>query len=173
MRLSDVVYRNPPMPASRVVEALDALDRAGIEAWCIGGWGVDALLGRQSRTHRDLDLVIDRGDEPAVLAAFLALGYGEWYRQSSPAGSWYRNPAHGARDDEELDVAVRDAAFRVLELHFLPLPRADLTTTWGAIADRPVRCLSPASQLRVYDHYRSKLGREHRDAALVRKLSSG
>lgn len=28
----------------------------GIEAWIEGGWGVDALLGEQTRAHGDLDL---------------------------------------------------------------------------------------------------------------------
>jgi lincosamide nucleotidyltransferase A/C/D/E len=44
--------------AETVVGILDALDRAGIEAWVDGGWGVDALLGRQTRAHDDLDLVV-------------------------------------------------------------------------------------------------------------------
>lgn len=29
-----------------------------IERWLVGGWGVDALLGAQTRPHKDLDLLI-------------------------------------------------------------------------------------------------------------------
>jgi hypothetical protein len=32
----------------------------GLVVWLDGGWGIDALLGRETRTHADLDLVIDR-----------------------------------------------------------------------------------------------------------------
>jgi lincosamide nucleotidyltransferase A/C/D/E len=32
--------------------------------WIDGGWGVDALLGKQTRPHKDLDIVIQRKDIP-------------------------------------------------------------------------------------------------------------
>ena len=38
---------------------LAALDAVGLRAWVAGGWGVDALVGRQTRVHRDLDLALD------------------------------------------------------------------------------------------------------------------
>jgi polyisoprenoid-binding protein YceI len=38
---------------------LDALHRVGCRFWVEGGWGVDALVGRQTRPHRDLDIDID------------------------------------------------------------------------------------------------------------------
>jgi lincosamide nucleotidyltransferase A/C/D/E len=44
--------------ADTVLELLDALERAGVDTWADGGWGVDALLGRQTRPHDDLDLVV-------------------------------------------------------------------------------------------------------------------
>lgn len=31
----------------------------GISVWLDGGWGVDALLGRQTRPHNDIDLFIE------------------------------------------------------------------------------------------------------------------
>lgn len=30
----------------------------GIQTWVVGGWGVDALYGKQTRSHKDLDLII-------------------------------------------------------------------------------------------------------------------
>jgi len=38
---------------------LAALHGAGLRVWVAGGWGVDALVGRQTRVHRDLDLAMD------------------------------------------------------------------------------------------------------------------
>ncbi|QYN16927.1 nucleotidyltransferase domain-containing protein [Amycolatopsis sp. DSM 110486] len=52
--------------------ALDVLSRlraAGCHAWIAGGWGVDALLGRETRAHSDLDLLHRFEEEPTVLAA--------------------------------------------------------------------------------------------------------
>ena len=46
------------MPACEVVGFIGRLQWLGIEIWIDGGWGVDVLLGRQTRPHRDLDIVI-------------------------------------------------------------------------------------------------------------------
>jgi Aminoglycoside-2''-adenylyltransferase len=61
--------------ADDVIRVLDALDEAGVRHWVGGGWGVDALAGRQTRAHRDLDLNIDAADLDRGLAALGLLGY--------------------------------------------------------------------------------------------------
>jgi lincosamide nucleotidyltransferase A/C/D/E len=43
-----------------VLDVLGRLDAAHIESWVDGGWGVDALLGEETRTPDDLDLAIRR-----------------------------------------------------------------------------------------------------------------
>jgi lincosamide nucleotidyltransferase A/C/D/E len=53
-----------------VLEIIDRLDQAGIEWWIDGGWGVDALVGRQTRAHDDLDLVVRREDVERLEATF-------------------------------------------------------------------------------------------------------
>jgi lincosamide nucleotidyltransferase A/C/D/E len=58
-----------------VLVILDQLDRAGLVVWLDGGWGVDALLGRRSRHHRDLDLVIARHDCAVAREALAGLGF--------------------------------------------------------------------------------------------------
>ena len=47
------------MTAESVVELLEVLKSLAIEVWLDCGWGVDALLGYQSRPHNDLDLVVE------------------------------------------------------------------------------------------------------------------
>lgn len=49
------------MTANEVLEVLGWLETAGIDAWVDGGWGVDALLGDETRSHSDLDLALDCG----------------------------------------------------------------------------------------------------------------
>ena len=56
----------------RVVAALEA---AGCSFWLEGGWGVDALVGHQTREHRDVDVDIDARHEEAALGALAVLGY--------------------------------------------------------------------------------------------------
>jgi len=55
------------MEAADVIAVLDVLAGARVACWLNGGWGVDALAGRQTRPHEDLDLVIAIADvEPAI-----------------------------------------------------------------------------------------------------------
>jgi lincosamide nucleotidyltransferase A/C/D/E len=46
------------MTADDVLAVLAVLEAAGVPTWLDGGWGVDALLGTQTRAHDDLDLVV-------------------------------------------------------------------------------------------------------------------
>lgn len=65
------------MHGKQVVELLGEIDRAGLSVWVGGGWGIDALLGEQTRPHRDLDLMHVAGEEPRLLALLTGLGFAE------------------------------------------------------------------------------------------------
>ena len=58
-----------------VVEVVAALEASRCRFWVAGGWGVDALIGAQTREHRDLDFAIDEEDEADVLRTLEGLGY--------------------------------------------------------------------------------------------------
>jgi len=62
-------------PLAEVLAVLGDLDRAGCRVWVGGGWGVDALVGRQTRAHRDLDLAVDATDEGEALDVLARRGY--------------------------------------------------------------------------------------------------
>ena len=47
------------MKIDEVERVLSALESHDVPVCLAGGWGVDALLGRQTRSHDDLDIVID------------------------------------------------------------------------------------------------------------------
>lgn len=63
------------MPAEEVVRIVDWLDAANVTYQINGGWGVDGLVGRQTRRHRDLDLVVDEEDVPDFLDWLVDRGY--------------------------------------------------------------------------------------------------
>ncbi|WP_103501973.1 MULTISPECIES: nucleotidyltransferase domain-containing protein [unclassified Streptomyces] len=60
-----------------VLEILGLVRAAGAEVWVAGGWGVDPLVGRQTRPHADLDLLHRGEQEPALLAALAEAGFAE------------------------------------------------------------------------------------------------
>src|SRR5262245_4193250 len=63
------------MEAGHVVRLLHRINAAGVSVWLDGGWGVDALLGEQTREHDDLDLVVARRDVPLVVEKLGDDGY--------------------------------------------------------------------------------------------------
>ena len=44
--------------ATDVISPYRAFVAADALVWLMGGWGVDALLGRQARPHHDLDVLV-------------------------------------------------------------------------------------------------------------------
>lgn len=42
-----------------LLAVLDILDEMNMQYWLDGGWGVDVLAGKQTRTHRDIDINFD------------------------------------------------------------------------------------------------------------------
>lgn len=63
------------MEASDVLRVLDRLRNAGISTYVAGGWGIDALVGEQSRPHDDLDLAFDAADEDRILPVLRPAGF--------------------------------------------------------------------------------------------------
>jgi lincosamide nucleotidyltransferase A/C/D/E len=72
--------------AERVLEILTLLQASGVEATVDGGWGVDAPLGRVTREHEDLDLVVSLADVPRIYEALGRLGFAlhETHRMRPP-----------------------------------------------------------------------------------------
>jgi lincosamide nucleotidyltransferase A/C/D/E len=61
--------------AGDVLAVLDALEAEAIGYRVDGGWGIDALVGRQTRAHEDLDLVVARPEVGSVEASLAPLGF--------------------------------------------------------------------------------------------------
>ena len=135
--------------AEDAVEILDRLDAAGVWYCIEGGWGVDALLGEQTREHRDLDLGV-RMDEVDLLTAVLA----EFERDEREwPSSLILDDARGRRVDMhpltfDADGNGWQASLRG-EPHRWPREHLDAR---GRIGGRDVRCIAPELQLRWHEH---------------------
>src|SRR5882757_801353 len=72
------------MTAQRALGILHPLTEGGIDTWVDGGWGVDALVGKQTREHGDLDLGVVRSDLDRAIELLASVGYAvsdDRYRQ--------------------------------------------------------------------------------------------
>lgn len=125
---------------------LDRIDAAGIDAWLDGGWGVDALLGEQTRAHNDVDLVMQVIDVPAVRAALAGDGFE--LDRGEPDSNFVLRDARG----REIDVhpvrfdAGGDGVYRMENGEDWIYPAAGFAGR-GRIAGREVRCLTPEVQM--------------------------
>ena len=64
----------PRMTADDVIAFVQLLKRHDINLYIDGGWGVDALLGEQTRPHADLDIAVEHKDVPQIRALLEARG---------------------------------------------------------------------------------------------------
>ena len=159
----------PGTTAADVLAVLDALAHARCPAWVGGGWGVDALVGRQTRPHRDLDLAIDADREAAAMETLEALGFAvetDWrpVRVELVAAAGRRVDLHPVAF--ESDGSGRQAGLD--GGHFL-YPRDCFTV--GSIGDVAVPCLSFEQQLRFHTGYEPGDNDRH-DLALLHGLKA-
>jgi lincosamide nucleotidyltransferase A/C/D/E len=151
----------------------------GIWAWVCGGWGIDALLGREARPHKDLDILVQLDD--IVRARELLERDG--YRLME---LWSENLRTTDSRGVETDTGfvLEDAAGRQIDLHAISLRldgsavpaydgegmafSADDLSGEGAIAGAPVRCLSVEMQFRGHTGYELP-ERQIRDLELLRE----
>jgi lincosamide nucleotidyltransferase A/C/D/E len=151
--------------AADVIHIYQLLSNHGIRVWLTGGWGIDALLGEQTRPHKDLDVLMLLDDVHQVFELFGQEGYilerlweeNRWGVDSEgrktatafvlkdPVGREF--DAHAMRIDEQGDGLP---AWDVVEGFIFT--RQDLAGL-GSIDGVAVTCISAESQMVCHDGY--------------------
>jgi lincosamide nucleotidyltransferase A/C/D/E len=140
------------MTADDVLSILAVLRNADADIWIGGGWGIDALVGQQTRRHRDLDLMHRKSQEPAVVAALANAGFAEtldW----RPVRFVVTDP-HGREIDlHPLIFAADGSAVQASPdpEHPFAYPASCFDT--GTILGTTVPCLSPEQQVYFHQGY--------------------
>src|SRR5438876_11722889 len=65
----------PEMTSDNLLNLLQVFESAGIEAWLDGGWAVDAVLGEQTRRHKDVDIILRVSDLPKLCEILRSRGF--------------------------------------------------------------------------------------------------
>jgi hypothetical protein len=137
------------MNAEQVLEVLDLVKQSGIDPWVDGGWGVDALVGTQSRAHGDLDLVVPANSVPAVRSLLAEQGF-ELIRDWLPTALALRHPDGREVDLHPVERTADGGGDQVQRdgrrWHY------DAPVT-GVVAGRSVLCCSLATQRRAHTGY--------------------
>lgn len=151
------------MTVHAVVALLESLARFGVTPWIDGGWGVDALVGRQTRPHSDLDLVVEASDNDSVVGMLLEQGFYE-------VEMWFTTPVHtvwhhndGRAVDLHLIVLNSDGDGVYGDEGVYP---AEGLTGHGVIGGLRVRCITPAVQIDFHRGYELR-DQDRHDVALL------
>ncbi|MFE9693770.1 nucleotidyltransferase domain-containing protein [Micromonospora sp. NPDC005806] len=156
------------MHGDQVIALLDQFAAAGLRVWVAGGWAVDAVVGRRTRPHGDLDLAFDATQQVPLLALLDRLGFVttvDWLpvraELTAPDGRKVDlHPVAFRPDGSGVQAGLDGASFRYAPDGFAA----------GSIAGRPVPCLSVAQQLRFREGYPPRAV-DHHDIALLRQVS--
>lgn len=152
--------------AEDVISLLQCLLTHGIQVWITGGWGIDALLGKQTRTHKDLDVIMLLDDVVRMRELLSWDGYG--LKELWSENRW-------VIDSQGIKTAtafvLQDSAGRALDVHAMQLDdHGNGIPAWkadegfifwmqdlagqGLIAGIPVQCLTPEMQVVCHSGYK-------------------
>jgi lincosamide nucleotidyltransferase A/C/D/E len=154
------------MALEQLLTVLAAVRSVGCRFWLDGGWGVDALTGRQTRPHRDIDIDIDGEFENEVLTTLHNLGYTietDW----RPNRVELAAPGRGWVDVHPLVIDdLGDARQAALGGGWHEIPRTFFTV--GRLGDLPVPCFTVEAQRLFHTGYDLRDVDRHDLAALDR-----
>ncbi|MDQ0904527.1 lincosamide nucleotidyltransferase A/C/D/E [Streptomyces canus] len=155
------------MTADDVLFVLTLLRQAKAKVWIGGGWGIDSLIGEQTRDHRDLDLMHRQDQEEVVVAALREAGFVENL-------NW--RPIRfvmTASDGREIDLHPLVFADDGSAVQASPEPERPFTYpsacfVTGTIHKTPVPCFSAEQQVYFHQGYEPS-ERDRHDMAQLRR----
>lgn len=151
--------------AQDAIGIIQTLSENGIQLWLTGGWGIDALLGEQTRPHKDLDIIMLVDDVVRLRALLGRHGYA--FKMVWSENRW----AVDAQGDEiPTAFVLQDPEGREVDAHAMHLDdggngipawvngtglvfRSEDLAGEGVIDGREVRCLTPEMQLVCHTGY--------------------
>lgn len=164
----------PATTERQVLAILDILDEAALRYWIAGGWGIDALVGDQTRGHDDVDIILDAFEHNIHRAADALRAHGFNLQEHDRFPTWmpdrwcFQDNLNCQVELVSLDLDRVKRAF----LREAPDRGGDfLPFGTGTIAGRAVPCLSPGAQRIVHGGFPAR-PTDHSDLALLERLPS-
>lgn len=136
---------------SEVLKIYKLFQENGIEIWIDGGWGIDALLGKQTRSHNDLDIAVRHKNAPKLRELLKVAGYQEIERPDSKDYNFVLS------DDNSHEVDVHTFEFddNGNNIYGIKYPKESLTGK-GTINGQSVNCIALEYVLKFHANYEPK-----------------
>jgi lincosamide nucleotidyltransferase A/C/D/E len=140
--------KKPEMTAEDVLEIIKLLEQNGIEVYIDGGWCVDALLGRQTRKHGDLDIALPHKFVPRLRELLESRGFKDVPRDDT------RDCNFVLGDNEGREVDIHSYTFDENGKHIFGVAYEPhhLTGT-GTINGFRVKCIPPDIAVEFHTGY--------------------
>jgi lincosamide nucleotidyltransferase A/C/D/E len=148
VKLLQMSGEQPQMSAEDALELLSLFEQNGLDVIIDGGWGVDALLGEQTRSHADLDIVIAYEDVADLRRLLETKGFSDVPRD----------------DTRPVNFVMGDDGGRQVDIHTYTLDRVnhpeqgldyphDSLYGVGSILGHPVRCIDAENMVKFHCGY--------------------
>jgi lincosamide nucleotidyltransferase A/C/D/E len=138
----------PQMTAMDVISIVQLLNQNGIRVTIDGGWGVDSLLGEQTRVHKDLDIAVEHKDVSKIRDLLEARGYQDVPRDDS----WECNFVLGDDQGRLIDIHSYTFDAKGNFVFGVEYPTDSLNGT-GSISGYPVKCIAPEWMVKFHRGY--------------------
>lgn len=140
--------QQPEMTGQAVIELVELFEQNDLEVIIDGGWGVDALLGRQTRPHADLDIVVAYRDVQKLRLVLEGKGFTDVPRP----------------DTRPVNFVMGDACGRLVDVHTYTLDRENHPEQGldypleslqgeGRIKGHRVRCIDVRNMVQFHSGY--------------------
>ena len=136
------------MTSESVLDLYNWLKENGIIVWIAGGWCVDALIGRQTREHNDLDIAVHRKNNVGLRQLLENSGYKEEVRSDSSEFMYVMTNESG----QNIDIHAFEYDQNGKIIYGIEFPFGSLTGT-GMINGKEVNCITPEFMLRFITWY--------------------
>lgn len=136
------------MTADEVINLYKLLEENGISIIVDGGWGIDALIGEQTRKHNDLDIAVDHKNVPKLCELLEAKGYKDINRPDSKE----YNFALGDNSGHEVDVHSYTLDENGNNVYGIAYPFASLSGK-GSINGFPINCIALEYVIQFHENY--------------------
>lgn len=154
----------PEMTITDVLELVKLCDENQIEVIIDEGWGVDALLGQQTRPHADLDIAMQHKYVPELRRLLEAEGYKDVPRPDTRECNFVLGDDLG----HEVDIHTYTYDEQGNLVFGLPYPLDSLNGI-ALIANYPVRCITPEWMVKFHSGYQLDENDFHDVKALCRR----
>lgn len=129
-------------------EILEMLSEASVKVFLDGGWGVDALIGRETRIHNDIDLFVEKKDYCITISVITGKGYREVIMDYTTDSHTVWKDDNGRIIDLHSFEYVEDGI--LYEGYTFP---SETFSGKGKIGNIEVSCINPEAQVQFHLGY--------------------